>query len=276
LQHYDIGVEPSGIGAPSEVVNISWMGKPDYGARSLGRGQGPSLFQRTYEYQKDGQSLKGVPIQVWSMKTMTSRWQTALSQKQAGQGAVLEQNIQAERGLLHGSLQSLLPAKLVKCRLLYRDYVWELETLEPGQKVEVGDSPLQLKSVFDQQWGYTSVINQAKSSSAYENRNYFPGRQSPPRNLHDLLWRMMLFRKSGAKADEHNDYLDFLDQSWRLEFDKEAMLIGILEDAEGPSTEINRSNRMGCRLNPFVPDLRGDMKESTIVRIFFPVKIGED
>jgi hypothetical protein len=85
---------------------------------------------------------------------------------------------------------------------------------------------------------------------------------------------MMFFDKiRSGSPNQQSDYLNYLDQSWRLEL-TEAVLIGLLEDEDGSASDLNARDRMGTRLTPFEPRLRGTMRQSTVVRVYLPVQAG--
>src|SRR5207342_2102341 len=76
IQNYTIGVEPvgpewggaAGPDANANTVVTSFDAQDNPGMRTQ------SLFRRAYEYEPEAAGMKGVPIQVWSVKTFTASW----------------------------------------------------------------------------------------------------------------------------------------------------------------------------------------------------------
>src|SRR5262249_46816946 len=89
IQLYTVGLEPASpdwavageAGKPNASVLVSWLGRPDSGFGGTDRGRSQTLFRRSYDYDTDARGLKGVPIQVWSSKSFTARWEAPLDPK---------------------------------------------------------------------------------------------------------------------------------------------------------------------------------------------------
>jgi hypothetical protein len=155
--------------------------------------------------------------------------------------------------------------------------MWDLGTLEPEKPVEISEENRpagSLKDGLENSWKYAGLISSVPGRPRYAQGMYGREVASAVSNLHDII-RDLMFSRRGSKTNQ-GDYLGYLDQSWRLEYLKEAMLIGIVEDASGQSSAINGSDRIGCRLEPFAPALQGTMIQSTIIRILLPVTPGSD
>jgi hypothetical protein len=261
LQHYDVGLEPVGFGKAAEGTVVSWMGRPGYGSRSLNRSQGPGLFYRSYEYENEGTAVKGVPVQVWSMKTLTGRWQASLDpQKPLFQYDLRSGNLRDVEGMV----TSQLPYPLYHCQLIYRKSAYNLGTLEPGQAKKVPGDWTPVSSLW-QSWGVTPF------GSGRSRARQVSTTASPT----GLVRQMMFFNeiRSNNQSGQESEYLNYLDQTWRLEM-PEAMLIALLEEEDGSASELNDRERIGTKLTPFGPRLRGTLRQSTVVRVFMPVKAG--
>ncbi len=263
FEHFQLGVEPVGFGGLPEGLVLSWMGRPGTGARGTEREPSPGLFRRYYDYDQVKGSgaapepvLKGVPVQVWSMKTLTARWLAPLPKEK-----LLESTMQ-NPGRLQGSLTWRLPYELEECYLVANQTVWELGALEPGKTVALQDSQsLENSPLFN-----GKVWLQAASKSKWLRRD---ADGSLPA-LHDLVRRMLFHQRIAGPAAAAQWPLDYLDQSWRLNY-SEAMLVGRLADAEGPIADVNQQQSLGSRLSPLEPSLRGRMRQTTMVRIFIPI-----
>lgn len=238
FQHYDLNIDPSPAGGDAQGTYVSWMGRPGRSLRGLDRGQSPSLFRRSYDYvqtEQDGRvnvRLNDVPVQVWSVKTMTARWHTPLD---ASKPLVVHDLRRKEQGQsLEGSITSQLPWKLENALLLYRKAYWDLGTIEKGET--------------------TVVPNQVPTSlGSTAGMPYAPAH----RDITQGLLRNMMFHERGD-ARTRNDYTQYLDQSWRFDLPEEAILVGYA-DAEG------------CRL-VLEPSLNPTKRQTTLVRVFLPVQ----
>ncbi len=264
FQHYDVGIEAMPVGRQKDVakpaeaqgVILSWMGRPDSGMRGLRRGQGGGLFQRSYEFEDNGRLLRGLPVQVWSVKVMTGRWQIPFDAKTAPVVNRLEQIPLSVKG----TVTSQLPWRLRSCRLIYRDRVWDLGDLEPGKTIdlrELGDAGGRERLLGEMRW-------------------------SPDQRVLSHLYHMMFQGVLGAGAGQRgtpgsspSEYLKYVDQSWRLSGSStEAQLVGVLDHESGSAVAVNNSGAAGCKLSPFEPPLSGTMRQNTVVRIFLPAATG--
>jgi len=83
----------------------------------------------------------------------------------------------------------------------------------------------------------------------------------------------MFHKDAGQRQTQRgNAYLDVLDQSPRLQL-SEAILMGYVEDVNGPSPQVNANPAAACKLDPFRPALSGTMRQTTIVRILIPLPV---
>jgi hypothetical protein len=269
LQHYDVGVEPAGFTNPEGVV-VSWMGRPGYGARAFGGRQGGGLFYRSYEYENEGLSMKGVPIQVWSMKSFTARWLVPLDASKP----LLKHDLKLDsKSKVDGSITLSMPQTLRSCQLIYRGDVWEIGNLEPGKPVRVPEAYAPVSSLSRAWGGGVMPSYRPNPRRPYESQQVVVG--SPTGTIRQMMFFDEISRSRSGQHQEESEYLDFLDQSWRLQM-PEAILIGLLDDEDGSSTEINDKERIGTRLNPFNPKLRGTMKQHTVVRVYLPLAAGKN
>jgi hypothetical protein len=253
MQYYTLSVEPTGpVGTPEGLV-VSWMGRPGHGARSFERSQTPGLFRRSYDYADEAKGLRGVPIQVWSMKTLTARWQAPLA---GNRWPFRYELTMKRRDELDGTITSDLPRPLDDCWLVFQRTVYSLGTLEPGVPTAVPAEYQRLERSRFGRAGETLVVTSE-------------GRQVPAVELDEPVYRMM-FQRANPSSGERNDYLAYVDQSWRMEFD-EAILVGRLRTENGAADAVNAANVLGTRLKPFEPDLTGTMRQVIIVRAFLPV-----
>jgi len=141
---YDLGLAAQTLaGEPLQPTDAStaWLGKPGWG---LGGMQSYGAGVRSAEYRLDptplvgggaaGPSVLGLPIQVWSTKTLVSRY-TGESDH------TVEARLTPDGdGLVDGSITNDSGAELTDCRLLYGTWAWRLGTLGDGETVAVDQS----------------------------------------------------------------------------------------------------------------------------------------
>jgi len=113
------------VAAKADVLNLSWMGRAEGGLRGLRRPQTPSIFTRTYDYVGSGEELQGIPVQVWSVKTLTAQWQSPMGKQP------LRHALEVLPNGLKGSVASDLAWTLQGCQLSFRGQGWDLGTLAP-------------------------------------------------------------------------------------------------------------------------------------------------
>jgi hypothetical protein len=243
LQHYDLGMQAVGFETANEANNLSWMGRPGDSARSLNRRSSGGLFQRTYEYLDDAHRLRGVPIHVWSMKSFINRWDAPLDKTKLP----FRYDFKVKQKQLSGKLTSQVPWDIRRAQLIYGDRALALGDLKAGETIEL-----------PREW---------RDFGSNESQIAWPAGGGV-----DILRRMLFFRRSPHSGSENNDYLGFLDQSWRMQFPSEAILVGLLDEVNGPAAEINDNGRLGAKFAQFNPALRGTMRQSTVVRVFLPLE----
>jgi hypothetical protein len=136
-------------------------------------------------------------------------------------------------------------------RLVSRDCVWDLGTLEPGNTVPV---PAQFNELKTQN---QFILARTPANATGETQvNY--GSVLDSLLFHKLAWRR--YQEQGQ-----NVLYEHLDQSWRLKL-REAILVGVVQDDYGPATEINSGIQFGTQLDLAKPPLKGVMRQMTVVR----------
>ena len=78
MESFDFTVEPRGADGramPDARVLTAWLGLPGSGLGGMNpHANGPMLWNEQFRYATDLDALYGVPIQVWSTKSLTARW----------------------------------------------------------------------------------------------------------------------------------------------------------------------------------------------------------
>lgn len=141
MTRYDVGLSPSlpfGDADDRSEQLVSWLGVPGAGLGGMHSGAAdPPIRRRSYEVAPRLDELIDVPIQVWSTKGFQTRWD---AQDQRVAAALDIELAEVDGGLLEGFLTSRLEFPLEDCLLAYGRWAYRLDTLEPGERVEV--SPL--------------------------------------------------------------------------------------------------------------------------------------
>jgi len=257
LQNYNIDLEPQGVS--SATPTLSWLGRYSIysGSRMVGQSQG-GLFERDYEYTPNATGLRQLPIQVWSQKSLEGRWLGTLDRSKLP----VESNIVKERLYIKGKIRSNLPVKLYGAKLLFADKVWNLGDMEPGKEYNLND--VEQHSIGLMNAGYLERKLPKTGDNAQQ-----------PDFATDLNGLLFSSRTSDGNT-KPNEFLRFLNQSWRLKDYGEAVLIGTLADEYGDAAKLNQGGVLGTKLklsNATGADLvTGTMRLSTFLRVFIPVK----
>src|SRR5262249_54871407 len=93
------------------------------------------------------------------------------------------------------------------------------------------------------------------------------------------LNQLMFSAKTNEGQTATNDYLHYLNQSWRLKAYEEAILVGTLRDEYGDATTLNQGGILGTRIkltNPAGNDLvNGTLRQATFLRVYLPLRAAE-
>ena len=257
LQNYDVTLRPQGLGTlTKDTLAMSWLPRPGAGARGMDRSQTPDLFRRAYYYADDGSRLIDVPIQVWAMKSLMGRWQTQLET-----GApLIRHTLRESKLLITGTVTSLLSQPLRQARLVYRDGLWDLGTLEPGKPVAV---PTQFQELRKNNEFVISPPPRARSGAMLVDYS---------RDLNSMLFHQLAWQRQDEQGE--NAYYRFMDQSWRLKL-REALLVGVLQDEYGPAEQLNAAIPLGTQLEFAKPPLRGVMRQMTVIRFNLELPVAD-
>ena len=148
-QPYDLSVQPGGAGwqpaprsagwqdaprrgpARAEVV-VSWFGLPGSGLGGMSpKTAGPVSWEQPYQVSPRLDRLVGLPVQVWSTKSLCARWTARVEP-----GVAAELTEQSHTPV--GTVTNRLDFPLSQCLLVYGRWLYELGTLRPGQSVSIG------------------------------------------------------------------------------------------------------------------------------------------
>ena len=92
---------------------MAWLGLPGSGLGGMNpHANGPMLWTEQFRYATDLDALYGVPIQVWSTKSLTARWSGPAAAYPAA-------DLTEDDRLLSGSITNTLPFSLRDCVLMH-------------------------------------------------------------------------------------------------------------------------------------------------------------
>jgi hypothetical protein len=282
IQHYTIGAEPGDGGwlsapegaakPPASSFVFSWMGRPDAGFRGSNRARSQGLFRRAYDYAPEATGLVGVPIQVWSTKSLQGAWQASLNARQPLVSADLRHVVGNRDAFPSGTITSRLPVPLVDAYLHYntggRGKWYSMGRLEPGVPARIDN----LQGGDDtSQW----VQRVAQVSTPLQ-----PGRRPTPSTnqaANTIIKRISFFQAAAISGRDNALY--HLDQSWRLGNKDEVIVFGrvarIEDEAEGVASDKASPTKLWLGALPGAGQPRqklvGKMSQETFVRIIIPV-----
>jgi hypothetical protein len=127
------GPEP---GASEVECDLSWMTLPGRGLGGVEAAADASTYERGYRYGLDRARLDGLPLPMWSTKCLHASWSTETT---APIQSALTTNVDGD---LLGTLVSGLDQKLTNARLYFGGRLCRLDTIEPGQSIELSAEDL--------------------------------------------------------------------------------------------------------------------------------------
>ena len=205
---FDLSVDtrfPSGKPTERAAAPLGWLGLPGKGLGGMDPpAAGPAVWNGQYEFAPLLNAIRGVPIQVWSTRSLTARW------SEATPAVGLQATLTDEDQLLDGEITSRLDFPLSKCILAYEHWAYDLKTIEPGQSVPLGamTQRSELRTLLTSR---KLVLESEKDAYHRETAVYDQGSTDVP-----YVLRMMMFYQ--AAGGYHytgltNDYQRFVDLS---------------------------------------------------------------
>lgn len=142
-ERYDLTVAaklPDGASLDANAANsdqtlAAWMGLPGSGLSGMhgGGGGGVGLFGTGYSFTDKLSRIDGLPVQVWSTKSLTARWDGT-----APTG--IEADLAPDGDMVVGRVTNTWDTSLDDCRLFYGTWAWRLGTMKPNQTINIDDS----------------------------------------------------------------------------------------------------------------------------------------
>ncbi len=114
---------------------VAWLGQPGYALGGMQNTSGQTgLFDRGYAFNPALDEMLGVPVQLWSTKTITSRWSSEVTPP-------LEATLnRTDEQLLLGQIVNSADMALNDCVLLYGQWAWNLGSIAAGSAVNMADA----------------------------------------------------------------------------------------------------------------------------------------
>jgi hypothetical protein len=261
MESFNFSVQPrtlDGGQVPDARVWMAWLGLPGSALGGMNpHANGPLLWTEQFRYASDLDGLFGVPIQVWSTKSLTARWEGPNT-------ACPEADLSETDQVLSGSITNTLSFPLRRCILACGGSVYELGDLQPNQAERIGPTSKrsELKTLLTHQ---TAVLREEGTTSQYEAAPYDPAST----DLAYILQSMMFYEAAGGRSYTRlwNSYQNFVDLSQLLKADR-AILVALKPTpvAEG---------HQGAELLRDGKPLGRQQQHETIYRFVFPVKRGQ-
>lgn len=212
MASYDVSLRPTPPGDASVAdldQTVSWLGLPGNGLGGMSTGNAP-IWTRPYLFGPDLEALYGVPIQVWSTKSFTTRY----SYHSATLGGAVESDLAEDAGqALVGRVTNGLDFPLTNCILAYDRWAYPIEKLEPGRSIELDRLSVR-RELTTELSGRTAKVGDEGIEYSYtvEYDHY-------SQDVATIMRQMMFYDAAGgyAATDLMNRYQRFADLSIQLE-----------------------------------------------------------
>ncbi len=233
----------------------SWLGLPGEALGGMSsKTVEPMGWKGPYDVAPTLDRLCGMPIQIWSTKSLTARWT-------APADVMPKAEIRSEDRLPVGLIVNTLGFTLTDCMLAYGSWAYELGTIGPGEEIRVGPMLKRRelrtlltgrKVLFDKDDKLREEITPYDQSSI---------------DLAYVLRAMMFFQAAGGSryTGLRNDYQHFVDLSNLLKTDRAILVATAAKHVEGERP----GALLLCDGQPLC-DARN--RHRTIYRFVFPVR----
>lgn len=260
MESFNFSVEPQRPeGGPASDAKswTAWLGLPGGALGGMNsRASGPSLWANRFLYSDSLDAMLGVPIQVWSTKSLTARWEGPVPDAPSA-------DLTETDPIVVGSITNPFPFPLKNCILAYRGSAYEVGTIPARGAGRVGPATKrsELKTLLT---GQKHVLVEGEK---WQNEQTPYDRSSS--DLAYILRMMMFYEKAGGLRYTRlwNAYQDFVDLSNLLKTDRAILL------AQTP-VPANEGHQGAALLRDGRPLAGAQQQHQTIYRIVFPVKKG--
>ena len=222
----------------------------------------PVVWSQPYDFQNNGAWLAEVPMQIWSSKSLTTRWEGQMNE-------AFECELEEKGPIPSGRIVSRLDFALTDCMLVYGNWVYIIGTLQPGQRFRVG-ATVPRRELASFLTGRRLVFDEEEERAMQRTTRYDVGSTSPEY----VLRAMTFFKAAGGRPYTHlaNSYQGFIDMSGLLQPDR-AVLVG----KAGNEEKDDRSSPWGAQisLTSGGAPVTVHQKHTTLFRFVLPVKADE-
>ena len=200
----------------------AWLGLP---GKALGGmdpvAPPPEVWPEPYDFRDDRVWMADMPMQVWSSKSLTTRWSGKT-------GTAFECDLKEKRPNPSGRITNRLDITLTDCLLVYGNWVYELGTLEPGQEFRVG-ATVPRRELASFLTGRKLVFDEEEERALQRTTRYSIENTTPEY----ILRAMTFFQAAGGRPYTHlaNSYQGFVDMSGLLQPNR-AVLVGRAADSD--------------------------------------------
>lgn len=189
--------EAAASAAPQKL--LAWLGLPGDALGGMNRESASATLsiEKPYDFSGSLDSLSEVPIQIWSTKSLVTRWQTTAK---IPLEAELNEDID---NLLAGRIVNRLDVVLEEGRLIYDRWAYQVPKLAPGAAVRLGVdiNPVTAKTMLTQQ----RIVGSKEIVATFDTQS-----KDVPRIL-----ELMMFHKlaggdqySGGLFNRYQSYVD--------------------------------------------------------------------
>ena len=219
VHEFNLSFKPRMLGsnaAPEAQSLVSWLGLPGNHLGGMQAGSEQSaMFNSGYSFSPALDAMHGVPVQVWSTKTITSRWSTNSS-------IDLESQLTLDGDELRGSFTNSSAIEFEDCQLLYGSQAYNVGRVAPGTVAKIDGSKLPRR--------VKTLLTNATAGDSTESETAEDGTVSfdyANKDIARLVKVMMFYRAiDGPHYTGMLDrYQSFLDLSHLLEQDNLAILL---------------------------------------------------
>jgi hypothetical protein len=137
VAEFDLSMRPAFLKTqiPDNERTVAWLGQPGYGLGGMQGGGQAGLFDRGYRFDPPLEQMLGVPVQLWSTKSITARWSSTVD-------LPLSPRLnRTDDQLVVGQLVNDSDTSFEDCVLLYGQWAWNLGTLGSGLALNLADAP---------------------------------------------------------------------------------------------------------------------------------------
>ena len=232
METYDIEFSPRKASKDERRFGdryTAWLGLPGSGIGGMEPRADTVFWKKGYAFSPPLTGMDGVPIAVWSSKSVTSRWHGETVD-------VPEGTFSRDARTLVGRFANRAGYPLKNCFIAFERWVYRVGDVGPGKTVEVGTMTerMEIKALLNER---KLVKDKEKDQFRQEATPYDRGSLDPY-----YVLRMMLFFEAGggeAYTGLDDNYQGFLDMSGILELDRAVLFAQVPAEKAGAVLRCN-------------------------------------